>query len=237
MGEDDTIGFEAYDYPIPTDDLDPVFGDILKALHAMGFRNGYIDVYLYSEQINCEAIVTDDFLGQGEYYCAFGYKVLDITLYMIRRATCIGPGPVNYFVIAKPKRELHRVLQCLKSRRHNVLLVKPPPPGEKFLFSVASLLENARFLGGGKPRFKELYASHASEYDISFEKYVEIKEDVSKMVDFSGVLVIILLSGPILMMLTRKGLPYWVVTRRGLPESTFFPESFETAFCILKFFF
>ncbi|CAF1878608.1 unnamed protein product [Brassica napus] len=195
MGEDDTIGFEALrqtlvywnidDYPIPTDELDPVFGDILKALHAMGFRNGYIDVYLYSEQINCEAIVTDDFLGQGEYYCAFGYKVLDITLYMIRRATCIGPGPVNYFVIAKPKRELHRVLQCLKSRRHNVLLVKPPPPGEKFLFSVASLLENARFLGGGKPRFKELYASHASEYDISFEKYVEIKEDVSKMVDFS----------------------------------------------------
>ncbi|RID72953.1 hypothetical protein BRARA_B00129 [Brassica rapa] len=173
------------DYPIPTDDLVPVFGDILKALHVMGFRNGYIDVYLYSEQINCEAIVTNDFLGQGEYYCAFGYKVLDITLYMIRRATCIGPGPVNYFVIAKPKRELHRVLQCLKSRRHNVLLVKPPPPGEKFLFSVDSLLENARFLGGGKPRFKELYASHASEYDISFEKYVEIKEDVSKMVDFS----------------------------------------------------
>ena len=112
--------------------------------------------------------------------------MLDITLYMIRRATCIGPGPVNYFVIAKPKRELHRVLQCLKSRRHNVLLVKPPPPGEKFLFSVDSLLENARFLGGGKPRFEELYASHASEYDISFEKYVEIKEDVSKMVDFSG---------------------------------------------------
>ncbi|XP_033140867.1 uncharacterized protein LOC103850532 isoform X2 [Brassica rapa] len=195
MGEDEIIGFEALrqtlvywnidDYPIPTDDLVPVFGDILKALHVMGFRNGYIDVYLYSEQINCEAIVTNDFLGQGEYYCAFGYKVLDITLYMIRRATCIGPGPVNYFVIAKPKRELHRVLQCLKSRRHNVLLVKPPPPGEKFLFSVDSLLENARFLGGGKPRFKELYASHASEYDISFEKYVEIKEDVSKMVDFS----------------------------------------------------
>uniref|UniRef100_A0A0D2ZT67 NYN domain-containing protein n=1 Tax=Brassica oleracea var. oleracea TaxID=109376 RepID=A0A0D2ZT67_BRAOL len=193
MGEDDTIGFESLkqtlvywnmdDYPIPvdtTDDLDPVFRDILKALHVMGFH-----VYLYSEQINCEAIVTNDFLGQGEYYCAFGYKVLDITLYMIRHASCIGPGPANYFVIAKPKRELHRVLHCLQSRRHNVLLVKPPPPDEEFLFSVASLLENARFLGGGKPRFKELYASHASEYDISFEKYVEIKEDVSKMVDFS----------------------------------------------------
>ncbi|CAF1878498.1 unnamed protein product [Brassica napus] len=90
MGEDDTIGFEALrqtlvywnidDYPIPTDDLDPVFGDILKALHAMGFRNGYIDVYLYSEQINCEAIVTDDFLGQGEYYCAFLVTKCSISL-------------------------------------------------------------------------------------------------------------------------------------------------------------
>jgi len=122
----------------------------------------------------------------GEYYCAFGYKVLDITLYMIRRATCIGPGPVNYFVIAKPKRELHRVLHCLQSRRHNVLLVKPPPPDEEFLFSVDSLLENARFLGGGKPRFKELYASYALEYDMCFEEYVDIPEDLSKTVDFSG---------------------------------------------------
>ncbi|CAF1878630.1 unnamed protein product [Brassica napus] len=38
-----------------------------------------------------------------------------------------------------------------------------------------------------------------------------------------GILVIRLQSGPILMMMTRKGLPYWV-TGRGLPESTFFPE-------------
>nr|VDD18258.1 unnamed protein product [Brassica oleracea] len=121
----------------------------------------------------------------GESYGACVYKVPDITLYMIRHASCIGPGPVNFFVIAKPKRELHRVLHCLQSRRHNVLLVKPPPPDEEFLFSVASLLENVRFLGGGKPRFKELYASYASEYDMCFEEYVDIPEDISKTVDFS----------------------------------------------------
>ncbi|CAN7037298.1 unnamed protein product [Brassica rapa subsp. trilocularis] len=121
----------------------------------------------------------------GETYGACVYKVPDITWYMIHDSSFYRAGPVNYFVIAKPKRELHRVLHCLQSRRHNVLLVKPPPPDEEFLFSVASLLENARFLGGGKPRFKELYVSYASEYDMCFEEYVDIPEDLSKTVDFS----------------------------------------------------
>ena len=43
------------DYPISvdtTDDLDPVFGDISKALDLMGFRLGFMDVRLYSEQHN-----------------------------------------------------------------------------------------------------------------------------------------------------------------------------------------
>ncbi|KAL0874902.1 hypothetical protein Bca101_024607 [Brassica carinata] len=200
MGEDDTVGFESLkqtlvfwnidDYPIPvdtTDELDAIFGDILKALHLMGFRRGYMDVNLYSEQLNSDEKETGIIKGlpQGKSYAAFSYKMPDITLHMIRQASNIGPGPVNFLVIAKPKRELDRVLQCLKSRRHNVLLLKPPPPDEEFLFSLDSLLENARFLGGGKPRFKELYASYASEYDISFENYVEIKEDLSKTVDFS----------------------------------------------------
>ena len=74
------------DYPIPvdtTDDLDPVFRDILKALHVMGFRNGYIDVYLYSEQINCEAIVTNDFLGQGHNTLSRSPVVVSILNYYI----------------------------------------------------------------------------------------------------------------------------------------------------------
>ncbi|CAF1879088.1 unnamed protein product [Brassica napus] len=198
MGEDDTIGFESLkqtlvywnmdDYPIPvdtTDELDPVFGDILKALDVMGFRDGHIDVFLYDEQINREGALVDWTLPESETYGACFYKVPDITWYMIRDSSFYRAGPVNYFVIAKPKRELHRVLHCLQSRRHNVLLVKPPPPDEEFLFSVASLLENARFLGGGKPRFKELYVSYASEYDMCFEEYVDIPEDLSKTVDFS----------------------------------------------------
>ena len=119
-------------------------------------------------------------------YSAALYKVPAMTLYMIQYASNIGPGPVNLLVIAKPKRELHRVLQCLKSRRHNVLIVEPPPPDEEFLFSVDSLLENARFLGGGKPRFKALLSHYALEYDTSQDYYVKIKEDVSKTVDFSG---------------------------------------------------
>ncbi|KAF3536938.1 hypothetical protein F2Q69_00018374 [Brassica cretica] len=198
MGEDDTIGFESLkqtlvywnmdDYPIPvdtTDDLDPVFRDILKALDVMGLREGSMRVFLYDEQINREGALVDWTLPESETYGACFYKVPDITWYMIRDSSFYRAGPVNYFVIAKPKRELHRVLHCLQSRRHNVLLVKPPPPDEEFLFSVASLLENARFLGGGKPRFKELYASYALEYDMCFEEYVDIPEDLSKTVDFS----------------------------------------------------
>lgn len=104
---------------------------------------------------------------------------------MIRHALYLGPGPVNFFVIAKPQRELLRVLQCLKLRRHNVLLVKPPPPDEECLFSVDSLLKYARLLGGGKPRYNPLQG-YMDEFDSSLEKYIEIKEDVSKTVDFSG---------------------------------------------------
>ncbi|CAH8319934.1 unnamed protein product [Eruca vesicaria subsp. sativa] len=201
MGEDNIIDFVSLkqtlvfwnidDYPIPvdaTDALDPVFADILKALDLMGFRYGYMDVNLYSEKLNCDKKEDEIINGlvQGVSYSAFAYKVPAITLYMIRLASMIGPGPVNICVIAKPKRELHRVLQCLKSRRHNVVLVvPPPPPDEEFLFSVDFLLENSRLLGGGKPRFKDFYRHCMYEYDMSAEKYVEIKEDVSKTVDFS----------------------------------------------------
>ncbi|CAH8385639.1 unnamed protein product [Eruca vesicaria subsp. sativa] len=204
MGDDDNeiIGFESLkmtlvfwnidDYPIPvdtSDELGPIFGEIVKALNVMGFRGEFIDVILYSEQVNYDKKVSElspHCLPHGESYTAAVYKVPDITWYMIRQASMIGTGPVNICVIAKPKRELHRVLQCLKSRRHNVLLVEPPPqPDAELLFTVDSLLENSRLLGGGKPRFKELYPHYMCEYHISEEQYVEIKEDVSKTVDFS----------------------------------------------------
>ena len=58
------------DYPIPvdtTDDLDPVFGDILEALHVMGFREESMHVYLYSEQINSEEAVIDGILPESKF--------------------------------------------------------------------------------------------------------------------------------------------------------------------------
>ncbi|CDY67629.1 BnaAnng24850D [Brassica napus] len=201
MGEDETIDFESLkhtlvfwnmdDYPIPvdtTDDLGPVFGDISKALDLMGFRLGFMDVRLYSEQHNYDKKLADIIrpsLPKCRSYSGCVYKVPDITLHMILHASYIGPGPVNFFVIAKPQRELLRVLQCLKLRRHNVLLVKPPPPDEECLFSVDSLLKYARLLGGGKPRYNPLQG-YMDEFDSSLEKYIEIKEDVSKTVDFSA---------------------------------------------------
>ncbi|CAH8321751.1 unnamed protein product [Eruca vesicaria subsp. sativa] len=206
MGEDETVDFESLkqtyvfwnidDYPIAVDgsvDVGSVFDDMLKALDIMGFRDQHMTVMMYSEQLNydkkdlCDAEVIRPYLHQsGSYsYASFLYKVPAITVDMIRRATMLGPGPINFWVIAKPKRELERVLQCLKSRRHNVLRCPFRPDVDEFLFSVDSLLENSRLLGGGKPRFKDLYPNAYYEYDMYEEKYVEIKEDVSKTVDFS----------------------------------------------------
>ncbi|KAG2279204.1 hypothetical protein Bca52824_050424 [Brassica carinata] len=169
MGEDETIDFES-------------------SLDLMGFRLGFMDVRLYSEQHNYDKKLADIIRPSlpkcGGTYSGCVYKVPDITLHMIRHALYMGPGPVNFFVIAKPQRELFRVLQCLKLRRHNVLLVKPPPPDEECLFSVDSLLNTARLLGGGKPRYNPLQR-YTDEFDSSLEKYIEIKEDLSKTVDFS----------------------------------------------------
>ena len=58
------------DYPIPvdtTDDLDPVFRDILKALHVMGFREGSMRVFLYDEQINREGALVDWTLPESKF--------------------------------------------------------------------------------------------------------------------------------------------------------------------------
>ncbi|CAH8384476.1 unnamed protein product [Eruca vesicaria subsp. sativa] len=202
MGEDETVDFESLkqtfvfwnidDYPIPVDgsvDLSPVFDDMSKALDVMGFRDGYMDVTLYSEQVSCdkkESELFNHWLIECKSYAAGVFEVPDITLRMIRFASMLGPGPINFLVIAKPKRELHRVLQCLKSRRHNVVLVEPPPDVESYLFTVETLLNNARLLGGGKPRYKARHSHRTYQYDLDVEKdQVVTKEDVSKTVDFS----------------------------------------------------
>ena len=120
----------------------------------------------------------------GKSYSAAVYELPDITLYIIRLTTSMGPGPLNVALIAKPNRELRRVLLCLKSRNHDVLLIDPPrccPP----LFSVESLLEHARLLDGATPRFKALLPDYMYLDDID-EEFLDIKEDLSKTVDFTG---------------------------------------------------
>ena len=83
------------DYPIPvdtTDDLDPVFRDILKALHVMGFRNGHIDVYLYSEQINREEAVVDFTLPEIKFLtllCSSSFY-FKLYIYIYCNRTCFS---------------------------------------------------------------------------------------------------------------------------------------------------
>uniref|UniRef100_A0A0D3AHP8 NYN domain-containing protein n=1 Tax=Brassica oleracea var. oleracea TaxID=109376 RepID=A0A0D3AHP8_BRAOL len=52
------------------------------------------------------------------------------------------------------------------------------------LFSVESLLEHARLLDGAKPRFKALLPDYMYLDDID-EEFLDIKEDLSKTVDFT----------------------------------------------------
>ena len=124
---------------------------------------------------------------------------LDMTFYMLSVLQETAPILANLAVVVKPNidpgSELHRVLHCLKSRGHNVLLVELPPD-EKCLFSVDSLLKNSRFLGGGKPRAKkELTPEEMREMQRLYDSEEEEEEDGSydvsdlsnqKMLDFSG---------------------------------------------------
>uniref|UniRef100_M4EJ43 NYN domain-containing protein n=2 Tax=Brassica campestris TaxID=3711 RepID=M4EJ43_BRACM len=175
------------DYPIPvdtTDDLGAVSSNMFEALHLMGFL-GYMRMQVYSEQPNSEDWLNAEmsYAPKCKSYSAAVYEFPDIALYIIRLTTSMGPGPLNVALIAKPNGELRRVLQCLKSRNHDVLLIDSPPSCPP-LFSVESLLEHARLLDGAKPRFKALLPNYMYVDDID-EEYLDIKEDLSKTVDFT----------------------------------------------------
>ncbi|CAN6838336.1 unnamed protein product [Brassica oleracea] len=179
------------DYPIPvgtSDDLGAVSSNMFEALHQMGFR-GYMRMQVYSEQQR-ESYDKDwwmksliSYVPKCKSYSADFYKLPDITLDIISLTSSVGPGPSNVALIAKPNGELLRVLRCLKSRGHDVLVIDTPPCCPP-LFSVESLLEHARLLDGAKPRFKALLSDYMYLDDID-EKDVEIQEDLSKTVDFS----------------------------------------------------
>ncbi|KAL0874924.1 hypothetical protein Bca101_024629 [Brassica carinata] len=53
--------------------------------------------------------------------------VTDLTHDILLGLEYAGPGHYNAAVIAKPTEELRRILGCMKSRDHNVVLIEPPP--------------------------------------------------------------------------------------------------------------
>lgn len=137
------------------------------------------------------------YAGTDGYRKSGDVPTLDMTFYIIYAIQETRPVLSDVAVIVKPNidpnSELHRVLHCLKSRGHNVLLIEQPPDGE-CLFSVDSLLKYSRLLGGGKPRVKKEFTPdelrHLYDWEEE-EEEVDGSDDVSnlsnnKMLDFSG---------------------------------------------------
>ncbi|CAN6846834.1 unnamed protein product, partial [Brassica oleracea] len=193
------------DCPVPVDtDLGSIVDNFEHALHQMGFE-GRMSINVDCKKLNSneEALFKAGRIFYLPYttqdYRKFGTRpTLDMTFYMLSVLRETAPILANLAVVVKPNidpgSELHRVLHCLKSRGHNVLLVELPPD-EKCLFSVDSLLKNSRFLGGGKPRAKkELTPEEMREMQRPYDSEEEEEEDGSydvsdlsnqKMLDFS----------------------------------------------------
>ncbi|KAL0728599.1 hypothetical protein Bca4012_024692 [Brassica carinata] len=202
-GKETFVFWNFDDYPVPVDtDLGSICSNIEHALRLMGF-DGYASINVDCKKLNSN----EEALYKAKKifylpYCTEGYRksgvvpTLDMTFYMIYTIQETAPERSNVAVIVKPNidpnSELHRILHCLKSRGHNVLLIEQPPDGE-CLFSVDSLLKNSRLLGGGKPRVKkeftpdELRRLYEEEEE---EEEVDGSDDVSNlsnkmMLDFS----------------------------------------------------
>lgn len=95
--------------------------------------------------------------------------------------------PLCFVVIAKakPEGELDRVLKCLESRGHGILLIDPTAITGSF-FSVESLLACARVLRPPPPPRTDL-SSRLLPHDYFSQGQEEVEEeDASKIVDFLG---------------------------------------------------
>ncbi|CAA7041751.1 unnamed protein product [Microthlaspi erraticum] len=140
-------------YQIPRAKLQPaVESNIRAALYKMGLY-GCVIMRAYGEKKLDH--LKDDLYEAGFYYKPNGEVALDVILYA---NTCAPTTRGNFMVIPRPDpdSELHRVLKCLQSRSHDLLLVKPPDDDDKaqdglLLHSVESLVECTQALDGGKP--------------------------------------------------------------------------------------
>ncbi|KAG2279216.1 hypothetical protein Bca52824_050436 [Brassica carinata] len=165
------------DYPVPNDtNLTPIRSNFKEALHLMGFH-GNCEIHLLCKQRIYHSEVkskTDRLVYLPEAEGTDDYNKLrdaiDITYYILMSLEHSGPGHFTAAVLSKnPTEELLRVLGCLNSRGHKSLLLEPPPYGE-CCFSVDSLTENERLVGGGR-------GGSTVSYDLTPEDLRELRED------------------------------------------------------------
>nr|VDC74414.1 unnamed protein product [Brassica rapa] len=171
-GNDYTMVFwNMDDYPIPVgmDDFGSIRINIIEALERFGYH-GETDVNVHCAQLECD--VRDELSKARIDYLPEATRVyltstavnkvcsLDMTAFLVRIA--LPQPPINIAVIAKPKAELVRVLKCLKSRGHTLMLIHPPD-GEQLSFSVDTLLAHAH-LGDSKEE-EEDHPSQGEEED------------------------------------------------------------------------
>ncbi|CAH2047577.1 unnamed protein product [Thlaspi arvense] len=160
------------DYPILIPDrarLHSIFCKIQMALERMKFREN-TEFWGYGELQ--EAGIATEF---AHYFPETSGMPRDMI-------ACAASSPSKTLVvIAKqgPEKEWHRVLQCLQSRNHTVLLLEPPD--DTAFEDVESLIQCTQAFGGGKPTRKapsSFYCDAPSFYcDAYYEDYCDADEE------------------------------------------------------------
>ncbi|CAA7026822.1 unnamed protein product [Microthlaspi erraticum] len=136
--------------PIPPDALPGVKPTIRSALCGMGLH-GPLRIYAYGDESLLDK--RDVFRKAGiSYFVERAQDYGDMELEVILFAEQTFGRPADIMVIPKPDQdsELHRVLKCMQSRDHDVLLVNTPvgDSGDQFLESLESAVACPRGLDG-----------------------------------------------------------------------------------------
>ncbi|CAH2069515.1 unnamed protein product [Thlaspi arvense] len=121
------VFWNSEDYPIPCGaHLSSAMRNIEEALNRKGFH-GCVDIQAYGDHLNqVELRKAQITYFEPETSRGLSSAVSRMPIDMIQDAATSAEPP-TFMVIAKhPEREWHRVLQCLQSRNHTVLVLEPP---------------------------------------------------------------------------------------------------------------
>ncbi|CAH2069605.1 unnamed protein product [Thlaspi arvense] len=121
------VFWNSEDYPIPCGaHLSSAIRNIEEALNRKGFH-GFVDIQAYGDHLNqVELRKAQITYFEPETSRGLSSAVSRMPIDMIQDAAT-SADPPTFMVIAKhPEREWHRVLQCLQSRNHTVLVLEPP---------------------------------------------------------------------------------------------------------------